>query len=240
MIIQPNQQEYLTWYKTFSRVIILVFFKYKDDSNYVSVVTQDFEHTAKLETIDVGFDYLVNLTAAPNPSNIVYYEVVIYEIGGTEPDYGPSYERLRKKYTVDCNHYENTRDYYFLNRFGALEVFRASGVHSTDLQTKREECVSLHCFNEIKLKGVNHQYKHQSKNLITGRSGIQLSQEELFWLQDFMHSDYVWLLDENSSWPNNLCPIKLTEKKFKVSQDKRTIHELKFKYELTINPVDYQ
>ncbi len=237
MIVGENQRQFLSYYKTYEKYAHKITWYYRDDNfiNSSEIAITNESPLKNVITTEVGFSHLVNLIGAYDPDNVVYYDYKIVEIDALNVHH----EKLIKRFIVDRNHYENIRDYYYLNRFGCIEVFRATGIHAKTLSTKREECVSIKCGAGNNIQGNTHQYSHSSTMSIIGRSGILLNPSDIESLVDFMHGEYIWLHEPIENEEGIFHPIKLTDKKFKLSEDKKNIQELKFKYQYSINPVDH-
>lgn len=236
--VHPDQAYYLSVFKTFGDYAISIEFFYRDGSSENAIAYESIGGTFKyIVTLDLGFDTLVALTSPSTPDEIYKYAISFDLVIPGSPS--NSYvSKLTKEFVLDRTYYQNIRDYFFLNRYNCLEVLRATGVHSTELNTEREECMVAKCVSPNQLKGISHNYGHNSIMDVDGTSGLITSQEEINALIDFMHTDYIWLAEAGDPY-TILHPLKVTNKKFTLTQDKRNINAISFTYQYANNPVDH-
>lgn len=232
LYVQPNQRYWLTIYKTAENYEISVKF-YNRTGTTADYVIGNVINESPLQNylqLECGFDYLVQLLGVPRPINYIKYDVIVKTKDGSSA----IINTYRYSFLVDRTNYEFVKDIYFINRYGALDGIRITGINELELETERFAAISITQSAEAPITGFEFQFGHRSKNMVSARSGTLISKLNIEAMQDLMHSDFVWLL-KNNKW----IPLSLKDKKFKVTEDGKNVQELSFKYTYNINAIDY-
>ena len=172
-------------------------------------------HSHLIATLNTSLLYVLNQFGLPHPTEVLNYQVwVSTTINGESGTLCNAYT-----YLVDTTPYRDIANFLFLNAFGTLETFTATGLKTTEKSA------------EYNLGNIDNHYRKLTqgfKSEQTCNSGF-LSENEMEWADDLVRSYMVALVSGNK-----ITQITLT-KMSKTDTEANVLQSFTFSYEVAKN-----
>ena len=172
-------------------------------------------HSHLIATLNTSLIYVLKQLGLPNTTEVLNYQVWVSSTSNGDSG------TLCNAYTylVDSTPYRDTANFLFLNAFGTLETFTATGLKTTEKTA------------EYNLGNIDNHYRKLTQDFQseqTCNSGF-LSENEMEWADDLVRSYSVALVSSNS-----IVQITLT-KMSKTDTEANVLQSFTFSYQVAKN-----